>query len=64
MKVKDLKTQIGTPEPRAILRCSICKMEFSANAGDYWHLNPKTQLKCCETPLIHVVKVVRYVSVD
>ena len=53
--VKDLKDQILT-EDRAILFCTICGSEYSANAGDYWAYPPDYEFTCCGEPMILVNK--------
>ena len=59
MKVKHLTDQIGKPGPSAILWCSYCGAEYSANAGDYFLAAPDTVLLCCEEPLEYG-DIVRY----
>ena len=51
-----LKDQIGTNGPRALLYCSKCGGEYSANSGDYWNCSPDTVLKCCHKNLELVTK--------
>lgn len=56
IRVQDLKDQIGTPQPRPMLYCRVCGMEYSANKGDYFMARPDTVLRCCHKPMVLVVK--------
>jgi hypothetical protein len=60
VKVKNLKEQIGTLEPRPFLYCSICGAEYSANAGDYWTANPEHIFICCDEPILLMTTPVEY----
>lgn len=45
--VKNLQDQINMPYSKALLLCTICGSEFSANKGDYWQLSNDDSIKCC-----------------
>ena len=56
IKVSDLKEQIGTPHPRALLKCFVCGNEFSANRGDYFMAPHNHVFKCCGQNMALVTK--------
>jgi hypothetical protein len=58
--VADLKNQTGTPGPRALLYCSNCGAEYSANAGDYFAADPNHVFKCCRRNMALVTKSIQY----
>jgi hypothetical protein len=64
VRVSDLVDQIGHNGPRAILYCSACGQEASANAGDYWNLPNNYEFECCGFPMVKVVKSTHYSHVD
>ena len=56
VRVRDLKDQTGVPGPRPILLCDVCGMECSANAGDYWNVEPERVFRHDGRPLCLVTK--------
>lgn len=56
IKVSDLKEQIGTPYPRALLKCFHCGSENSAHRGDYFMARPDHVFKCCGQNMALVTK--------
>lgn len=66
VRVQDLQDQIGYNGPRAILRCSVCGSEASANRGDYFMLPGNHVFRCCDLPMAKVVKstVFKHVGPD
>jgi len=56
IRVKDLKDQLDTKEPRPILYCPICGAEYSAHAGDYFLARPDHVFVCCGEPMLLVTK--------
>ncbi len=60
MKVKDLKSQLGTQYPRRILKCVVCHDEQSANRDDYFAADPEHVFTCCDRPMRLVVKETAY----
>lgn len=54
--VSDLKDQIGKPGPHPCLYCPRCGETFSANAGDYWAVDPNRVLKHCGSNMRLVIK--------
>ncbi len=51
IRIRDLKDQIGTTGPRAVLHCDVCDSECSANAGDYYAADPDYVIQCCGEPM-------------
>jgi hypothetical protein len=54
---------IGRSEHSVSLLCLECGGQYSACAGDYWHLHASHVFTCCNRPMRLVRKVVRYVEV-
>ena len=63
IRVKDLKDQIDTKEPRSILYCSICGAEYSAHAGDYFLARPDHVFMCCDEPMLLVIKSTTFTEI-
>lgn len=62
VRCKDLKNQLGTPDPRPILLCNACGQEYSANSGDYWNVDPDYVFKHCGKNMRLVIKKIVYVD--
>ena len=61
--LKNLKDQT-LKDDEAIMYCSICGSEYSANLGDYWDVNDSNfEFKCCEETMDIVVKKTIYEEV-
>ena len=45
VRVKDLSDQTGV---RAVLHCTFCDVENSADADAYWDASPDHVFKCCD----------------
>lgn len=56
IRVKDLREQLGQPEPRPRLKCFVCGEEYSADAGDYFMANPETVFKHHRRNMVLVTK--------
>ena len=58
--LKNLHDQILTNNNK-IMKCFICGAEYSANSGDYWHINnPNYKFKCCDKMMSLVTKHIAY----
>jgi hypothetical protein len=55
IRVRDLTDQIDSTL-RAFLFCPVCQGEYSAHRGDYFMASPETVMKCCDTPMVRVVR--------
>ena len=62
-KVDNMVDQISHPENKAIMLCSICGNEYSANKGDYWLYKPNFIFTCCGTSMQLVTKHTVYRAV-
>jgi hypothetical protein len=59
IRVRDLRYgDNGSGKP--MLYCIECGGEYSADAGDYFMARPDTVMKCCDQPMLRVVKQTRY----
>ena len=61
VKKSDLKDQILTKD-RSIMVCPSCFAEFSANSGDYWHVDDDYVFKChdCDVEMKLMKKYTTY----
>ena len=50
IRAKDLKSLVGTNEPRPMLLCRKCGETFSAERGDYFAMNPEHTFEHCGSP--------------
>jgi hypothetical protein len=61
--LKNLKDQILSDD-RAMMYCTKCGGEYSANAGDYFMVSdPEYRFKCCGRTMELVIKTTNYESI-